>query len=46
MINITEVRENISDYTVSEFTEIVSEFYPEQASKKLLSNTELENYLD
>lgn len=46
MINVTEMRENISDYTESEFTEIVSEFYPEQVSKKSLSNTELENYLD
>ena len=46
MINVTEVKENISDYTESEFTEIVSEFYPEQVSKKSLSNTELENYLD
>lgn len=46
MINVTEMRENIFDYTESEFTEIVSEFYPEQVSKKSLSNTELENYLD
>lgn len=46
MINVTEMRKNISDYTESEFTEIVSEFYPEQVSKKSLSNTELENYLD
>lgn len=46
MINVTEMRENISDYTESEFTEIVSEFYPEQVSKKSLSNTDLENYLD
>lgn len=46
MINVTEMSENISDYTESEFTEIVSEFYPEQVSKKSLSNTELENYLD
>ncbi|MCW5004337.1 bacteriocin immunity protein [Enterobacter roggenkampii] len=46
MINVTEMRENISDYTESEFAEIVSEFYPEQVSKKSLSNTELENYLD
>ena len=46
MINVTEVKENISDYTESEFTEIVSEFYPEQISKKSLNNTELENYLN
>ncbi|TGB80960.1 bacteriocin immunity protein [Escherichia sp. E4694] len=46
MINVTEMRKNISDYTESEFTEIVSEFYPEQVSKKSLSNTELENYFD
>ncbi|TGC12194.1 bacteriocin immunity protein [Escherichia sp. E4385] len=46
MIIVTEIRENISDYTESEFTEIVSEFYPEQVSKKSLSNTELENYLN
>ncbi|RZM89490.1 hypothetical protein FEK42_22250 [Escherichia sp. E2748] len=46
MINVTEMSENISNYTENEFTEIVSEFYPEQVSKKSLSNTELENYLD
>lgn len=46
MINVTEMSKNISNYTENEFTEIVSEFYPEQVSKKSLSNTELENYLD
>lgn len=46
MINVNEMRESISDYTESEFAEIMSEFYPEQVAKKLLSNTELEKYLD
>lgn len=46
MVNVNEIRKNISDYTEKEFITIIRKFYPEQVTKNSLSITELESYLD
>ena len=46
MININELKDNITEYTEAEFFKILCEFTPEKIEQRTVSSDEMEAYLD